>query len=130
MNITATIDAPRPQAGFTLVELMIVVVIIGLLAALAIPRFNMVSHQAKVKEAELILKHVYQAQSTWQISAGGQTVDLEDLESVGYSAPAQMRFYDLPDPIGGYALPLCLVSHEPTEWPSRQIDENGIFSDC
>jgi prepilin-type N-terminal cleavage/methylation domain-containing protein len=118
------------ERGFTLIELMTVVVIIGILVAIAIPRFNMVSHQAKVKEAELMLKHVYQAQQTWRTNSSIPTANLADLESVGYSAPSHMEFYELPEAEGGYALPLCLISKQPDVWPSREVDASGIFSDC
>ncbi len=48
----------RNSSGFTLIELMIVVVIIGILAAIAIPRFTQVSNQAKQAEAPPILKQM------------------------------------------------------------------------
>jgi prepilin-type N-terminal cleavage/methylation domain-containing protein len=47
------------QKGFTLLELMIVVVILGILAAMAIPRFITVTSKAKQSEAKLILKQIY-----------------------------------------------------------------------
>jgi prepilin-type N-terminal cleavage/methylation domain-containing protein len=56
----------KSQKGFTLIELMIVVVIIGILAALAIPRFMRATTKAKQSEAKQILKQIYTMQQTYK----------------------------------------------------------------
>jgi len=43
------------KQGFTLIELMVVIVIIGVLASLAIPRFTEASSKAKAAEAPRVL---------------------------------------------------------------------------
>lgn len=55
----------KRQDGFTLVELMVVVAIIGLLSAVAIPNFRKYQAKAKMSEAKLQLSSVYTAETAF-----------------------------------------------------------------
>ena len=64
----------RLMAGFTLVELMIVVVILGILAAVAIPAFTRYVKRSKTSEATGNLAKIYQGEvSYYAASAERQT---------------------------------------------------------
>ena len=55
----------RLMAGFTLVELMIVVVILGILAAVAIPAFTRYVKRSKTSEATGNISKIYQGELTY-----------------------------------------------------------------
>jgi prepilin-type N-terminal cleavage/methylation domain-containing protein len=57
----------RSKGGFTLIEMMIVVVIIGILAALAIPKFMRAGAKSKQSEAKEVLKQIYTMQRAYFI---------------------------------------------------------------
>ena len=56
----------KNNRGFTIIELMIVVVILGILAAMAIPRFMLANTKAKQSEAKNILKQVYSMEQAYK----------------------------------------------------------------
>jgi type IV pilus assembly protein PilA len=55
----------RNRKGFTLIELMIVVAIIGILAAIAIPNFLKFQAKSKQSEAKTNLKAIFTAETSY-----------------------------------------------------------------
>ena len=113
------------RRGFTLIELMIVVVIIGILAALGIAKFRMAGHKSKAKEADLILKSVLTSQQLHKAEFGGLAATADQLERVGFVQPAHLEYYKWV-PNQPVTFPLCLpVIRAGAEWKPREIDADG-----
>ncbi len=113
----------RSEKGFTLVELMIVVVIIGILASIAIPKFSALIGKTKVTEAKTILRSIismeqsyYMANSVYQTIVTGN-----DQSLIGFEQPAvaSRRFEYKFDIVGGAPFDASLAT------ATENVDVNG-----
>ena len=69
-------------SGFTLVELLVVMVIIGLLAALVAPRFVRQEEKAKVKAAQAQIELLGTALDTFRLDVGRYPTTQEGLDAL------------------------------------------------
>lgn len=88
----------RYNQGITLVELLVVVLIIGILAGVAIPVYTQYMVRARRSDAKTVLEQVRAAQEMWRaergtyaIDAGGNTAETILINTMGVP----------PSPIGG-----------------------------
>ncbi len=83
----------RLMAGFTLVELMIVVVILGILAAVAIPAFTRYVKRSKTSEATGNIAKIYQGQTTYyQASLERGAASFVNAAAFPSSSPASSKY--------------------------------------
>ncbi len=91
------------QKGFTLVELLIVIGIIGILSVIAIPNFMKFQAKAKQTEAKINLSGLYTAEKAFYAEYGSYH---SALGTIGFSVDGNRRFYAVGFPAAtGVALP-------------------------
>ncbi|OGJ90674.1 MAG: hypothetical protein A2487_18810 [Candidatus Raymondbacteria bacterium RifOxyC12_full_50_8] len=76
--------------GFTLTEMMIVIVIIGILAMIAIPKFMGTTTKAKLAEFAPVLMHIYSLQDSYYQEMDRYAADLKALD---FSDP-ESKYFD------------------------------------
>lgn len=92
----------KSKKGFTLVEIMIVVVIIGLLATMAIPAFKKVRETSQEKAIRNNLRQLASAADQYFIENGVTTVALGDI--VGADS-----YVESLDPVAGETYPATIT---------------------
>jgi type IV pilus assembly protein PilA len=84
MAIRERLERGREEGGFTLIELMVVVLIIAILIAIAIPTFLGARKRAQDKQAQSNLRNALTAEKTYYVDNQAYTAtvaDLQDIES-------------------------------------------------
>jgi type IV pilus assembly protein PilA len=82
----------KAQRGFSLVELMVVVAIISILSAIAIPKFKTFQAKARQAEAKSNLANIFTLELAYQAEAD-TFVALTSAQACGTSSPNPLGFY-------------------------------------
>ena len=81
----------KKYKGFTLIEMLVVVLIIGILAGIALPQYQMAVAKSRVTEAIIAMKTLSSAEEIYYMAQGTYT---DVLDSLDVDIPAISNYYD------------------------------------
>lgn len=101
----------RRRKGFTLIEVLIVIIILGILATLAIPQFGKMTKRARMAEAWAALGAVRTAEAVYYMEEDNYAIAIGDLD---FDTPTGGGFsYTVSGPAGGASYTARAQGHTP-----------------
>lgn len=87
------IKKKRNKKGFTLIELIIVIALLGVIAGIAVPRYSGILEQAKIDSDEVTLEMIEKAAELYhfQNPADRSEIELSELAKKGYIDSADIK---------------------------------------
>ncbi|EPI6323991.1 pilin [Neisseria gonorrhoeae] len=107
------------QKGFTLIELMIVIAIVGILAAVALPAYQDYTARAQVSEAILLAEGQKSAVTEYYLNHG---IWPKDNTSAGVASPSDIK--------GKYVESVTVTNGVVTADANNAIDTKHLPSTC
>lgn len=100
---TAFVDHSNSKAGFTLIELVIIIIILGIVAAVAVPKFGTLTEEAKANATREEIRRIKTAiVGDPQVVAGGQYISRGYEGDVGFAPSSLIDLVVKPDSIPTY----------------------------
>jgi len=83
----------KKEKGLTLIELLIVILIIGILAAIAVPMYTSFLQRGRRADAKTALLQVRASQEMWRGENGGYSVSVAQLQNTMGAPPTTISPY-------------------------------------
>ena len=96
------------QTGFSLIELMIVILIIGILASVAVPSYNSYVIRSSRIDGMTSLQNIMRAQIDFSANEFAYTINLTDLNFDSSQASSAGRYRITAGPCGSEPLTQCI----------------------